>query len=136
MIYLFAFLVNISLTGDLANKTRYVILFDHREATQPIPNSIEGFWSNQSQFDTIIIEGGWIIKKLEKEIDYFKSVGRKSILNKTFNVNNAVIRYDGAMPVDTLYTDQFFRFWKIKEALYQDKKEYFNKRFAVFSYKY
>ena len=112
--------------------SKYIILFNQREVSRPIPNSVEGFWLDKPDFDTMIIVGDKIIRKSEIEIANLSLLKPNSIVYNTFSVTNAIIRFSDDSPIDTIYTDQFFRYWKINDLLYQDKKEYFKKRFAVF----
>lgn len=132
MKYLFILMTNFLISPSLVDTTKYVILYDQFEALRPIPNDIETFWSDKSHFDTIIIQGGKIIRRLQNEIDKFKIINPRSIVHMTFSVNNAIIRYAGDVAMDTIYADQFFYFWKIKGELYEDKKRFFRDRFAVF----
>lgn len=130
MHYLILLLLHSAILQDVTGKTKYIIFINQSEALRPIPTNIESFWLDKIDFDTIIIQGEKIVGKLDTEIDQLEIVKSSSILYNTFSVNNAVIRYTDNIPIDTLYTDKFFHFWKINSSLYQDRKQYFKKRFA------
>ena len=112
--------------------TKYVIYFDQSNILRPIPNNIESFWSDSNDFDTITIQGEKIIQNLQKKIDDFRIVKSNSIIHSTFSIENAIVRFKDNLPIDTIYTNNRFRYWNINGIFFEDKNHFFENKFAVF----
>ncbi len=113
-------------------KTKYVILYNQNISTG-VPVTEDRFWDDSVHFDTITVQGERIIPVLEKEISRFEKIKAASMTNKWFSVNNALIRYSGAIAVDTIYASRDFGYWKINGQLFEDKRKFFIKRFSQLS---
>ena len=126
---LFVFL-SVIVIANLPKKNKYVILYDQHIINTPIPYSQEAFWSDSMYFDTVIVSGEEIIPRLELKIGNFKKLDQKSKAYYTFSVKHAIVRYENDIAVDTLYTNSSFRYWKIKEELFEDKERFFYQKFS------
>jgi hypothetical protein len=84
---------------------------------------VDEFWSGYSFHDTITIYERGVIRKIEKAIEKFKLVKRRSIIYLTFSVQNVTIRFSNNIPFDTIYSDQFFQYWKKGDRIYRDRNE-------------
>lgn len=121
MNYLVAFILHLAIGSNKPDK--YFIILDKGFVLTPTPTRIESFWARNADHDSITIHDPEIIRKIEHGIDRFKLMKRRSIIYQTFSVSRAVIRVSNNTAVDTLYSDQFFGFWKIGDKIYYDKKE-------------
>jgi len=117
---------------NIHKHTKYVVLLNQSSIQRPIPTTMETFWSDKPDFDTIILQGTKIINRLQIQLDQLKLVEPKSIVQSTFSINNAIIRYADDKPTDTIYTNQFFRFFKLGDKLYEDKNQFFKNKFSAF----
>lgn len=104
------------------SESKYIILVNRSAVLTPIPSKIESFWADSIYFDSITIQGESMTKKIKTEVDKLKRLKQGSIVYSTFSVSNAIIRYSDGFPVDTLYTDKYFNFWKRDNVIYEGKK--------------
>jgi hypothetical protein len=105
---------------------KIIFLIDQGGGGRPIANTIDVFWQDQADFDTITVTGDRILTRLEKEFKGLKESEMK------FSVHAAAIRHWKNGRRDTLYTDRFFHFWRINGKSYEDTSEFFERTLANF----
>lgn len=103
------------------------LLFYQQKVRRPIANDYDIFWSNKADFDTIVIVDQKLINKVQSE---FKKMKKDDIGGFSFQL--AVIRYESNQVIDTIYSDRFMQYWMIDGMNYQNKRNFFTKRFSKF----
>jgi hypothetical protein len=132
MILLIISIVLNCISSNIEQKSKYVLFYNQPVVLKPIPTDQPIFWSDYSNFDTIIIEGDRLIEDLEYEFSQFKMEHDNSAIYSTFSINSALIRYSGITPIDTIYADRFFKFWLIKGKLFEDRRKKVRTKFSTF----
>jgi hypothetical protein len=112
---LFFLISALFLTSFKPTKTkeiRVIVMNDPKE--RPIATYEDFFWYNRAFHDSVILKSDRLIKFVKKRLSQLQ---KDSIIN--IPVHSALIIKSGTS-TDTLYSDFFFRNWKIKGQFYTD----------------
>jgi len=123
---LICFIIMAGFRGHYSNnisKVRLLLLQDIGES--PMGISKLEFWKSIKNFDTIDFVSQTFIRKID---DHFKAL-LKQKTNSDISYASAWLIKRPNNHVDTFYSDQFFRYWKMQGSIYKDTSGFFKNKF-------